>query len=333
MNRSGSNIIQLAKSRIPVLRNIISLFAVVHVLKANKYPVCYINSNTALSMLILGAAAKCAKIPVIIGHSHNSNIDAKFPARIVKLLLHYICRPFLPLVITDYLSCSQKAAAWMFPKPVTDSKKVTTIYNPVDLSKYAWNEPVRNEKRKEHSLEAKFVVGHVGRFAYQKNHSFLLKIFKELLKKRSDAVLFLIGEGPLQNEVKKEAAKSGIGEKVIFFGSTPLVHEYMQMFDVFLLPSRFEGLPLAGIEAQSAGLPCVFSDAITTEAGITGNCIFLPLKKSPREWAEAILDFAESFERKDCSGEVMKKGFDLRNSAEQLKKVFYGALQRAGIET
>jgi glycosyltransferase involved in cell wall biosynthesis len=151
----------------------------------------------------------------------------------------------------------------------------------VDIGRYVFNQAERNIKRDEYHLEGKFVVGHVGRFAYQKNHHFLLKVFNAILKQRANAVLFLIGNGPLYKKVERLVNKIGLGNHVIFLGTTPLVHEYMQMFDVFLLPSRFEGFPLVGIEAQCGGLLCVFSGAITDESDITGNCRFLSLKKNP----------------------------------------------------
>jgi glycosyltransferase involved in cell wall biosynthesis len=332
IHEMGGVFFVISKNKIPVLKTIIMFFSAVNFFKKEKYPICYINGSASMSMFFWGLAAKTAGISIIIGHSHSSYIDAAFPIRIIKLLLHYLCRPFLPLVITGYLTCSQKAAAWMFPKSVTAGNKAVTIYNPVDIAKYAYNIPVRNAKRLEHNIEQKLVIGHAGRFTYQKNHSFLLKVFKEIVKRRSGAVLFLIGDGPLWKKVQKEAARLGVEKNVVFFGSTPLVNEYMQMFDVFLLPSRFEGLGLVAIEAQAAGLPCVISSAVPNEVKATENCLFLSLREGPQKWAEETIGFIESFERKDCSEQIKKKGFDLRDSAAQLENVFYNALRKTGIE-
>jgi glycosyltransferase involved in cell wall biosynthesis len=322
----GSNIISICNCRIPIIKNITILFVSYIILKNNKYSICYINSSASLSLLYWGFIAKIAGVPVIIGHSHSSRMDAVFGIRIIKTIFHYLCRPLLPLVITDYLTCSSKAAEWMYPKSIINSNKIVLINNPIDISKYSYNTEIRNNKRKEHGLEDKLIIGHVGRLVYQKNHSFLLKIFKEILKKQNHAVLFLIGAGLLKKKIEKEAYGLGIRENVIFFGTTSVVHEYMQMFDIFLLPSRFEGLPVVGIEAQCSGLPCIFSDNITTEVDITNNCLFLPLKISPKQWAEETIRYKESFVRKDCSDMIKLKGFDIQDSANQLEKVFIDSL-------
>jgi glycosyltransferase involved in cell wall biosynthesis len=321
----GGQVLELKKSRIPVVNIVILMHSAIKILKNNRYPICYINSSAALSMFFWGVIARASKIPVVIGHSHSSRMDAKFPLRVVKTFCHYVIKPLLPLIIDEYLTCSEKAAAWMYPRSIR--KSVIYINNPVDIDRYVFNPTTRNIKRVEYHLEGKFVVGHVGRFAYQKNHYFLLKVFKEILKRRADAVLFLIGDGPLYAEVKKLVKKTGLEDHVSFLGTTPLVHEYMQMFDMFLLPSRFEGFPLVGIEAQCSGLPCFFSETITEESDITGNCHFLPLKKNPAQWADEILRYTNSFVRKDCSELVRQKGYDVHTCVEQLTEVLTATLK------
>ncbi|MDR2410137.1 MAG: glycosyltransferase [Bacteroidales bacterium] len=321
----GGNVIELKKSKMPAVGVIVLMYSAVKILKRGRYSICYINSNAALGMFFWGIIAKASKIPVVIGHSHCSYMDARLPLRAIKTFCHYAIKPFLPLVIDEYLTCSSKAAAWMYPRSIR--KAVVCINNPVDVDRYVFNSAIRNFKRAEYHLEGKFVVGHVGRFAYQKNHHFLLKVFKEILKRRVNAVLFLIGDGSLYEKVKKFAEKIGLENHVVFLGTTPLVHEYMQIFDVFILPSWFEGFPLVGIEAQCSGLPCFFSGAITEESDITGNCHFLSLKKRPGQWANEILRYTDSFVRKDCSGLVRQKGYDVQDCAGQLRDVFVASLK------
>jgi glycosyltransferase involved in cell wall biosynthesis len=215
----------------------------------------------------------------------------------------------------------------MYSKYIRNKKAVIKINNAINIQKYTYNKNVRDKKRTENNFEDCFVIGHIGSFTYVKNHTFLLKFFMEILKKRENAILFLIGDGPLFSEIKKEACELGLADKVIFHGLTLEVNAYMQMFDVFVLPSWFEGMPLTGIEAQCAGLPCVFSDNVTREVDLTGNCQFLSLQDNPSVWAEKIIALT-SFQRKDNSGMVQEHGFDIQDSALKLKNVFVQAYSR-----
>lgn len=153
------------------------------------------------------------------------------------------------------------------------------IYNAADREKFTYRENIRHEVREELGLRGKFVIGHIGNFCYQKNHRFLMEVFRETLRRREDAALLLAGDGGRFEETKKLAEDMGIAERVLFLGRRSDADRLYQAMDVFLLPSNFEGLPIVGIEAQSAGLPCMMSDRITREAKITKDCIFLPVKR------------------------------------------------------
>lgn len=237
----------------------------------------------AMSYLPL-LAAKRAGIPVRIAHSHNTSIDRDY-----KYILKQYFRSQIGTAATHCLACGKEAGVFLFQKEC-----VPIIPNAVDCQKFLFNEEIRNSKRHQLQLGEKFVVGHVGRFTQQKNHHFLLDIAVALLQKCPDAVLLLVGKGELEDNVRKWVREKDLQDKVLFLGNRGDVNELYQAMDVFVLPSLYEGLPVVGIEAQFAGLPCILSDKVTREAEISDRCRFVSLDKSPEYWAEQILAYKET---------------------------------------
>mgnify|MGYP002514923770 CR=1 FL=1 len=231
----------------------------------------------AMSFLPL-LAAKQAGIPVRIAHSHNTAIDRDF-----KYILKQAFRTGIPSVATHRFACGEAAGEFLFR-----GRDFRVIANAVDARKFAFREEVRKEKRRELAVSDRFVVGHVGRFCYQKNHALLLEIFGELRKLRPDALLLLVGTGELEQEVRQQACQMGLDSDVRFLGNRGDVSELYQAMDAFVLPSRYEGLPMVGVEAQFAGLPCFFSDRVTREVAFTEGCRYLPVEE-PTRWAEEIM--------------------------------------------
>ncbi len=236
----------------------------------------------AMSYLPL-AAAKRAGVPVRIAHSHNTGIDPglKYP---LKMYFRYR----LPGVATDLLACGTEAGEFLFR-----GRPFTVIPNAIDGSKFVFDGTVRESVRNELRLDGGFVLGSVGRLTYQKNLFFLLQVFKELAQICPDAVLLIIGGGEDEAELKKTAAEYGISEKVRFLGVRNDVERLYQAMDVFVMPSRYEGLPVVGVEAQFSGLPCVFSDTITRELAMSDRAHFLSLGRPPEDWAALLLDLRE----------------------------------------
>ena len=176
-------------------------------------------------------------------------------------------------------------------------------------------------------LTDRFVVGNVGRLAEQKNQRFLLDVFLELHKKRSDTFLLLVGEGELRDSLIAYATELGIGNDIAFVGSVPNVWDYLQAMDCFVFPSLYEGLGMSLIEAQATGLPCVASSAVPTEADITGNVKILPLTLSAQEWAEAILDF--NVEKRSSNRSLLKsKHFDIEDEAKKLQAFYLKSIEK-----
>ncbi len=250
------------------------------VLSQGDWPIVHSHLST-LSVFSL-RAAKAAGVPVRIAHSHmawSSGISVK------SLIERSLCH-FSNLYPTARLACSREAGEWLFGKRVP----VDLMYNAIDLDRFAFSKSVRDAERARLGIaEDAFVVGHIGRFSYQKNHPFLLRAFEELLALREDAVLVLAGGGSNDKRLDAErwVSAHGLSDKVVFVDFTEFPERLYCAFDVFALPSFFEGLCVVGIEAQAAGLPCILSDRTTREANVSGTVQYLPID-DPRLWAEAL---------------------------------------------
>ena len=238
--------------------------------------------------------AKKAGIPITIAHARSAGVDAGIKGFITKLLRKNLYRK------CDYMfACSDLAARAVFGDKRFEEGKTVFIPNAVDTKEFAPDEIMRKEIRELYKLESSFVIGHVGRFHYAKNHEFLLEVFAEIRQKKADAKLFLLGDGPRRKEMETKARELGVDKDVIFAGNKNPVAPYYQAFDAFLFPSRFEGMPGTVVEAQAAGLPCLISDSVTAQVKVTELVAFLPLEKSAEEWAE---EFAHHV--KNCKANV-----------------------------
>lgn len=294
------------------------LSALTRLFRENRYQIVHSSMNT-LSVFSLFAAWR-AGVPVRICHNHSAGTGRGEAA---KNLMKYALRPFAKVFATDYCACSQYAGAWLFGRRSMERGKVMILHNAIDLDKFRFDPRTRDEVRRELNLEGKFVVGHVGRFCAPKNHSFLIEIFAEVQKRTQGAVLLLAGDGELVGAVKEKAARLGLEEPARFLGIRSDVARLYQAMDVFVLPSLYEGLPVVGVEAQAAGLPCVFSGAVTREAELTDHVQFLPLNSGAEQWAEAILG-CSGLDRGDVSEEIRRHGFDIALSAMELEKFYAG---------
>ncbi len=262
----------------------------------------------AMSYLPL-LAAKKAGVPVRIAHSHNTSIDLDFK---------YILKRFFKSRINDVanyrLACGEEAGRFLFKK-----HEFEVLPNAVDAQRFYFNRDVNITKKRELQVEDKFVVGHIGRISYQKNHKFLIDVFFEILKREKNAVLLLVGTGDKENRVKEQVRKLGIEEQVHLLGNRDDADELYQAMDVFVLPSLFEGIPVVGIEAQFSGLPCVFSDKVPNEVAFTDSCRFLSLNMLPCDWAEQVLKF------KDCDRVLLEDSntlYDIKNAHTILEKYY-----------
>lgn len=233
----------------------------------------------AMSYLPLCAAQK-AGVPIRIAHSHSTSIDRDFKYPIKQLF-----RKRMLHVANHCCACGQDAGRFLF-----GGESFTLIPNAIDATSFVYDESVRREVRTELALDQRLVIGHVGRFSYPKNHLYLLEIFAEIRKIRPDSVLMLVGTGEKEQEVRKRAEALALSEHIRFMGSRSDVNRLYQAMDVFVMPSLFEGVPLTGVEAQFAQLPCIFSDKVPDEVAFTPLSCFVPLSDSPFAWAVQVLD-------------------------------------------
>lgn len=294
-------------------------------LRDSGYDCVHIHGDVAYLLLIFARAARRAGVNKIILHSHAAGIDGG--SRRLKAALHRLCRGALRRCATDFAACSDKAAAWMYPG--LDVSRVRMIKNGVELARFAYDAEARARVRGELKLEDAFVVGHVGRFAYQKNHEYLLEAFAAMRARVANARLLLVGEGVLFDEICKKAVDLELERDVIFYGASNDVGKLMQAIDLFALPSRFEGLPVVGVEAQAAGLPVLFSDCITRQAGLTEHVRFLPIDMaSVEQWGEAALAVAEGpgWDRTADCERVRQAGFTIQDTV----RAFLALYGRAG---
>lgn len=288
-------------------------------LKQNKYDIIHINSGLLMYNFIVAYVAKKHKIKRIIVHSHSS-----IAYRGIKKIIAGFIKKMLSKVSTDYLACSLEAAKSMFPAKIINEKKYIILNNAIDVSKYKYNEIIRNEIRTKLNLNNKLVIGHIGRFVKVKNHKFLLEIFSEIMKIHKESSLVLVGDGELIGEIRDYAQKLGVEENVVFLGNQLNTSDFYQAFDVFILPSFYEGLPVVSIEAQTSGLPCYLSNTISKECNLTNNVTFLSLNDSAKEWAIKIYNDYKTFKRKNKVEDIISGGFSIQQETKKLEEIYVG---------
>lgn len=292
-------------------------FKLKKILKDGNYKIVHSHINT-LSVFSL-FAAKCAGVPVRIAHSHSTTNKKEKK----KNLLKQVLRPFSKVFATDYMCCSELAGRWLFGDKEYDKGNVYLLNNAIDLDKFKYDEKVRKAKRKELNIaDDTLVIGHVGRFVEQKNHRFLIDIFNEVHKQNENSILLLVGQGPLMAEIKEKVKKLGLEKCVKFLGQRSDISELYQAFDVFLLPSLYEGLPVVGVEAQATGLSCIFSDDMTKETKVLNTTKFLSLEQSSKCWANNIIKENKAQKRKNVRKEIANKRFDIEEESQKLHKYY-----------
>ena len=294
-------------------------------LKEDDYKIIHSHIST-MSVFSL-FAAKCAGVPVRIAHSHSTTNKKEKKKNLMKQVL----RPFSKVFATDYMCCSELAGRWLFGNKEYDKGNVYLLNNAIDLDKFKYNDSLRKKKRKELGIKDKtLVIGHIGRFVAQKNHDFLIDIFNEIHKKNNNSILLLAGQGPLMEDIKNKVKELNLEDSVKFLGQRNDANELYQAFDVFLLPSLYEGLPVVGVEAQAAGLLCYLSDDMTKETKVLDITKFMSLNNTPEEWADNILDDVKKYKRIDTSKEMTAKNFNIKEEAKKLEEYYLNLYNNGG---
>lgn len=289
----------------------------IKVLREGEYKIVHSHINT-LSVFPLRAAKK-AGVPVRIAHSHSTTNKVEWKKNLMKQAL----KPFAKVYPTDYMCCSELAGRWLFGDKEYDKGNVYLLNNAIEIEKFKYNEEVRKVKRKELGIEDDtLIIGHLGRFVAQKNHHFLIDIFAEIYKKNQNSILLLAGQGPLKEEIEEKVKNLGLDKNVRFLGQRNDANELYQAFDVFVLPSIYEGLPVVGVEAQASGLLCVLSSDMTKETKVLKTTEFLTLDVGAERWADTIIQNFEKFERKDTTEEITENNFNIKEEAGKLEKFY-----------
>lgn len=259
-------------------------------------------------------AAKRNKIPVRISHVHSAafTMDYKWPLKV-------LCRLFIPSACTHKWACGKKAGKFYYGS----NAEFHVHNNAIEIDQFVFNAEIRSKLRKKYNLEESIVIGHSGRFMWQKNHTFLIDIFAEIYKRTPKAKLVLLGEGSRMNTIKAKIEKLGLADAVLLMGNVNNASEWYQAFDLFILPSIWEGLPVVGIEAQAADLPVLFSDDITDEVNILASTVFMSRKLPASTWAERSLQMIrEHKNRTDRSKEIREAGYDVEIEARKLVETY-----------
>lgn len=284
------------------------------------YDVIVLNTNSLeyVFPLVLG---KVFGIPVRVIHSHNSGFENK--QGLARRLLVGMNKRLLAWSANLRFACSQFAGQWMFK-----DNPYHVIYNAIDIHKYDADLIVREETRNALGLHTELTLLHVGRFSYQKNHSFLLDIFKEVHRIQPDSVLLLVGdtteESEFLTEVKRKIKAFGLENVVRLLGRRDDVNKIMQAADVLVMPSFFEGLTVVGIEAQASDLPLLLSDTVTKELGLLPSTQFISLEAGPTVWGEAIVN-SKQHNRQSRYEELKAAGYDIGNETERVEKLLIDA--------
>ena len=301
---------------LPGIKNVPKhVYAVYRILKDGKYDAVHSNVNT-LSVFPL-FAAWLARTPIRISHAHSASNPKDRKRHVAKLLL----RPLSRIFPTHYLACSELAGRFQFGDRKWESGSVRLVKNAIELDQFKFDEKARAELRAEFGLKDKFIVGHIGRFSPAKNHQGLIEIFAQVAKKRDDAVLVIVGDGPLRNMAEDYVATKGLRSKVAFVGERHDVSRFYSMFDVFCFPSLYEGLGMVLIEAQMNGLSCVASAEVPRAADLTGLVEFLPLDAPHAQWADRLLAVTRA-DSVQCRKQIAAAGYDIGHEAENLSEFY-----------
>lgn len=265
--------------------------------------------------------AKKNGIPMTIAHARSAGVDKGIKGTVTRLMRRPLRRK-----CDQMFACSGLAGEAVFGKKNVLAGKVRIVPNAIDVRPFCYDGEMRADMRRTLSLEDKFVIGHVGRFHYAKNHEYLLEVFAEIAKRQDNAVLLLLGEGERMAEMKKRAESLDLTDKIFFCGNQKETWKYYQAMDFFIFPSRFEGLPGTVVEAQSAGLRCLISDKIAEETLITELAVSKSIAESPVKWAEYVIANRE-YERTDRYEQIVSAGFDVRTQAKWYEQLYLNGLK------
>lgn len=280
-------------------------------LKAGNYDIVHDNGNSSMMAVEL-TIAKLAGVKNRIAHSHNSTCP--------NMRVHRLLNPYFRTVYTKALACGQLAGNWLFGK---DNFEV--LPNGFHTENFAFSKENRDAIRSELGIEDQLLIGHIGRINEQKNQEYLLDIFKKVAAMRNDATLLIVGTGPDEEKIKARVQDHPYKDRIILYGEADNPAAFYSAMDVFVFPSRYEGLPVVLLEAQISGLPCIVSDKVTKEVNL-GDINWLPIDVDPKRWADTILTAKYRSEQKRVAYRINHlcqiKKYDIDQSVRQLDRIY-----------
>lgn len=261
--------------------------------------------------------AKKAGVPITISHARSAGVDKGIKGVATRMLRQKLQER------TDYMfTCSRLAGISVFGPKAVEEGKTVFMPNAIDCKKFDYDPVMRSKIREELGISDHYVIGHVGRFHYAKNHEYLIRVFAELCKRgRREYVLLLLGEGEKMEEIRHLVRELQVEDKVYFAGNKSNVYDYYQAMDYFVYPSRYEGLPGTVLEAQTSGLRCLISDSICEEVAVTELVHTMGIEQQPERWADYI-EKTQDYARISHFREVCEAGFDVEAQAEKMMKFY-----------
>lgn len=284
-------------------------------LRHHRYDIIHIHSGSTIVLAMVALIARINKIPSIIVHSHSTGFVKNTKYYFLKACTY----PLLKKIPDVYCACSKEAGLWKFPTSVC-THQLKVIKNGIDLTLFAPNLQIRYGVRKRFSISDELLLGQVGRLSFQKNQEFSIKILSILKRRGIKSRLMLVGDGELLDTLKTLAVTENVCDDVFFVGRVADVYNYVQAMDLFLFPSRWEGFGLVGVEAQGVGVPIIASTAVPQEMKLTDDVFYLPLD-SVEEWVDKIIEVS-SLSRKNNIAKIREQGYDINQTAEELRKLY-----------
>lgn len=281
----------------------------------NEYAAFHFHTNSLANIIALKAAKK-AEIPLRIVHAHSSYAN-KGKLQRLNDFLHKIHQKRLPNYANVLFACSDKAAEWLFGGMSRGGLSVKIINNGVDLSKYPFNIEYRLSVRHEFGFsDSDKVIGHIGKFIPVKNHDFLIDTVAEAKKIDPSVKALLVGDGSLLDSIKQKAKTSGISDAVVFAGVRADINRILSAFDVLVMPSKYEGLPVSLVEAQANGVPIIVSDTVTRDVEFNPNIEYCSLRDGSEHWAKRLLHAVNDVGRYSSQDRIKAAGFDIKDIAK-----------------
>mgnify|MGYP000010237469 FL=1 len=280
-------------------------------LRAGHYDIVHDHGSSSMMAIEL-TIAKLAGVKSRIAHSHNSNCP--------NMKVHKLLNPYFRTVYTKALACGQLAGNWLFGE-----NNFEVLPNGFHTDDFTFFKNERDAVRNKLGVENQLLIGHIGRINEQKNQEYLLDVFKEVAAIRGDAILLIVGIGPDEGKIKSRVKEHPYRDRIILYGETDNPTALYSAMDIFVFPSRYEGLPVVLLEAQISGLPCVVSDKVTREVDL-GDINWQSIDDDPKQWAKAVVEIRRQsnqerlFYKEKHLSQIRK--YNIACSVKQLDKIY-----------